>query len=502
MSSAFGFISGLLDRATSAKDETKNESEPMNASTSTYGSEEADASTPKDARSFFSWAAWNDDEHLDAASRIHYLENAKYLLMTLVVWQHALEDFLNTAVMINAETLSVRKTKMDVLEPSLPWIRALYLTLGAFAMPLFTAIVGFQSKSWLDIAREHDLKAAGMLSRVRKSTGALIGAWVLWQAIYIATEYVDVRPLQWWAPLNVTWFLLALWIWRNSILLIGGMKDGIIYGLVCGLAIAVGFTDTPTMKNGHTFLDWQRVCTFALYFYVGAVFVKREHFDRVTTFIGNSSVRITTGIMGLGLVYGGFMLSDYLGEPFEEVSEWLFTQKPYGFTNWYHPILECLWRILLFVGVAFCSVAFMCLVPRGEYFFTELGSRTLTTYLLHRVFITLYFDVMSSMWDDDDIDVVSQIVIGVFVLPLIVSQVTLSRPVTQFVAPLIDPASRVAGFAPWLFHTEMDTLADRERDAREAAILARPLTDSETEDDDEARDDDETPAPAAEGVRF
>jgi hypothetical protein len=85
-----------------------------------------------------------------------------------------------------------------------------------------------------------------------------------------------------------------------------------------------------------------------------------------------------------------------------------------------------------------------------------LGSRTLTAYLLHRVFLTTYTDITTKFWDDDDIDVAFQITMGVFMLPLLVSQVCLTRAVTTFCAPLVDPASRMAETMPWIFHARYD----------------------------------------------
>ena len=112
----------------------------------TYGSDGSDgAKTRRRARPAAPKPTLSEEDE----RRSTYIENAKYLLITCVVWVHALDDFLATATIVNAESASVRRTKLDVMEPALPWIRALYLTLATFSMPLFTALAGFQSKSWL-----------------------------------------------------------------------------------------------------------------------------------------------------------------------------------------------------------------------------------------------------------------------------------------------------------------------------------------------------------------
>ena len=457
MDGALGFLSSLLDRGLGRGQETTDTitTRPVN----TYGSDGSDGSDGAKTRRRARPAAPKPTLSEEDERRSTYIENAKYLLITCVVWVHALDDFLATATIVNAESASVRRTKLDVMEPALPWIRALYLTLATFSMPLFTALAGFQSKSWLEIARGYDANASVMLARVQKSTSMLIGGWVFWQALYVAVSYSDVSPLQWWSPVGVTWFLIALWVWRNSVLLLGALRDSTIYAIVRVLAIAVGFTDTPSTKNGLAFLDWQRVCAYAIYFYAGLVLVKREHVDEILRRFMHLSrpwMRFAAGYGVLGVVFGAFMLSDVLGEPFGEVQEWLLVVSPYGVTKWYHPIIEALWRVVLYLVVALASVAFMSVVPTEEYFFTELGSRTLTAYLLHRVFLTTYTDITTKFWDDDDIDVAFQITMGVFMLPLLVSQVCLTRAVTTFCAPLVDPASRMAETMPWIFHARYD----------------------------------------------
>ena len=402
-----------------------------------------------------------EDESPSLTPSSTYVENAKYLLIVCIVWVHALEDFLSRAVIVDAESWSVRKTKIEVLNPMLPYFRAWYLTLGLFVMPLFTIIAGYQSKSWLEIARGHDTKAHIMLKKIRHSSTSLLGGWVVWQALYVLVDYPTVRPLQWWSPVGVTWFLLALYIWRSSVLLFGGMKDGFIYTFVIAVAVLAGFTDTPVTANGLRFLDWQRTCTFGLYFYVGLVAVKRKHVDATLDKFTNMStwLRVTVGWAAVGVIFGAFRLAEYLGVPFDEVEEWVFVASPYGFSSWYHSIREAALRVVLYLCVIFASMAFMLTVPVEKYWFTSYGSRTIVAYLLHRVLLNAYDELCTSFWDDDDISVSFQITMGVFVLPLVVSQVSLAPPVLKLLSPLIDPVSHATVKTPWLFNAADDARA-------------------------------------------
>jgi hypothetical protein len=48
---------------------------------------------------------------------------------------------------------------------------------------------------------------------------------------------------------------------------------------------------------------------------------------------------------------------------------------------------------------------------------------------------------------------------GVFVLPLVVSQVSLAPPVLKLLSPLIDPVSHATVKTPWLFNAADDARA-------------------------------------------
>ena len=145
--------------------------------------------------------------------------------------------------------------------------------------------------------------------------------------------------------------------------------------------------------------------------------------------------------------------------PFDEVEEWVFVASPYGFSSWYHSIREAALRVVLYLCVIFASMAFMLTVPVEKYWFTSYGSRTIVAYLLHRVLLNAYDELCTSFWDDDDISVSFQITMGVFVLPLVVSQVSLAPPVLKLLSPLIDPVSHATVKTPWLFNAADDARA-------------------------------------------
>ena len=227
---------------------------------------DADAATP---RAF-------DERASDR--RDAYLDNLKYALMLIVVWNHALQEFLRA---LDAHERRGWCERDAVNATTHGHVRTFYLVLCATGMPLFAGASGYLSKSWLRAAREDEASAVNLLVRVRGAFGTLLGTYAVWQAFYVAINYYDVAPLQWWAPVGVMWYLLALFFWRMSVLVVGGLRNGVIVALSVFMGLFVGFTETATTKNGNAAFDWQRVFVYSVYFFLGCVALKPEHLQRL-----------------------------------------------------------------------------------------------------------------------------------------------------------------------------------------------------------------------------
>ena len=134
--------------------------------------------------------ARNLDASLDAAApsafaerasdrRDAYLDNLKYALMLIVVWNHALQEFLRA---LDAHERRGWCERDAVNATTHGHVRTLYLVLCATGMPLFAGASGYLSKSWLRAAREDEASAVNLLVRVRGAFGALLGTYAVWQA--------------------------------------------------------------------------------------------------------------------------------------------------------------------------------------------------------------------------------------------------------------------------------------------------------------------------------
>uniref|UniRef100_A0A7S0WE51 Acyltransferase 3 domain-containing protein n=1 Tax=Ostreococcus mediterraneus TaxID=1486918 RepID=A0A7S0WE51_9CHLO len=360
-------------------------------------------------------------------SRDAYLDNAKYWLILIVVWNHSLQDFLR-----GVDRYELREwcggDSVNVLTHQ--HARTVYLALNAIGMPLFTAISGYCSRGWLRAAREDEASAAHLLSRVRGASSSLIGTFVGWQLFYMAILYYDVTPAQFWAPIGITWYLLALFMWRTSILVLGGLRDRYILASSLFMGLFVGFTDTATTANGMTFFDLQRIFAFSPYFFFGLLVVKPKYLEQLhdTPYSRRAPPGFITLVVTYVLLYIGMYGTGT--KCFDEAQRFIWTIEPYGTSEIYSPFLGCLYRIALYAATCVVGAAFMAIIPSESQMYTALGQRTLYCYLLHILLLRGYDKLMRWTWNDAPLSF--RIVASGLWLPLIVSHLTLSPYMNVF----------------------------------------------------------------------
>jgi fucose 4-O-acetylase-like acetyltransferase len=381
---------------------------------------DADAATP---RAF-------DERASDR--RDAYLDNLKYALMLIVVWNHALQEFLRA---LDAHERRGWCERDAVNATTHGHVRTLYLVLCATGMPLFAGASGYLSKSWLRAAREDEASAVNLLVRVRGAFGTLLGTYAVWQAFYVAINYYDVAPLQWWAPVGVMWYLLALFFWRMSVLVVGGLRNGVIVALSVFMGLFVGFTETATTKNGNAAFDWQRVFVYSVYFFLGCVALKPEHLQRLQSI--DYGRRATFGAIVLAVAYALlYVVLNVFEECFDDVQWFIWSIAPYKSSSVAAQFIDMLKRIALYVFTAFAGLGVLALVPSKKSFITAMGSRTLYCYLTHILLVRGFSMLIDRVWPAAPLSF--RLSAGALWLPLIVGNALMAQPVL-FLKPVVEP---------------------------------------------------------------
>ncbi|WP_328504224.1 acyltransferase family protein [Streptomyces sp. NBC_00457] len=264
-----------------------------------------------------------------------FFDNAKYLAIVLVAMGHAWEP----------------------LRDGSRTVMALYTLVYAFHMPAFIVISGYFSRGF--DARPEQLK--------RLVTG-LIVPYVVFETAYTLftrwTDQVPDRPVTLLDPLYLTWFLVALVIWRLTTPLWRSVRRP----LPVALAVAMLATLAPSIGND---LDLQRTLQFLPYFVLGLA-LKPEHFRLVR--------RREVRIAAVPVFLCAFVAA-YWAVP-RMTSAWFYhrdSAPELGAPAWYGPVMT----LVTFGCSMLLAACFLAWVPGRRMWFTMLGAGTLYGYLLH-----------------------------------------------------------------------------------------------------------------------
>jgi fucose 4-O-acetylase-like acetyltransferase len=264
-----------------------------------------------------------------------FFDNAKYLAIVLVAMGHSWEP----------------------LRDGSRAVTALYMVVYAFHMPAFIIISGYFSRSF-------DFRP----DRVRRLlTGVVVPYVVFETAFSLFKRYADHDPgqdISLMDPWFLTWFLIALFIWRIT----APIWKLVRWPLPIALVIACLASISPSIGDD---LDLQRVLQFLPYFVLGLT-LRPEHFRMVR----QRRVRIAAvPVFVVALVFSYWAVRHM-------TSSWFMHRdaaQELG-TPWWAGIVMTL---AVFGCSMVLTACFFSWVPGRHMWFTTLGAGTLYGYLLH-----------------------------------------------------------------------------------------------------------------------
>ncbi|MGF1341976.1 acyltransferase family protein [Streptomyces flavovirens] len=264
-----------------------------------------------------------------------WFDNVKYLAIVLVAVAHAWEPVMDGS----------RTT------------RALYMVVYAFHMPAFIVISGYFSRSF-------EMTPV----KVKRLVSTVVVPYIVFETAYsLFRRYAggfDDTPISLLDPLFLTWFLIALFIWRVTTPLWRSLRHPLPVALVIGMLAMV----TPGIGDD---LDLQRVLQFLPFFVLGLA-LKPEHFE----LIRRREVRMLSVPLFAGAVAFAYWLAPrmQLGW-FYHASSAQELEAP-----WWSGVVTYL---VMFACSTALTVGFLALTPRRPMWFTALGAGTICGYLLH-----------------------------------------------------------------------------------------------------------------------
>ncbi|GAA3805684.1 acyltransferase family protein [Streptomyces phyllanthi] len=264
-----------------------------------------------------------------------FFDNAKYLAIVLVAMGHAWQP------------LSDQSRAAE----------ALYMVVYTFHMPAFILISGYFSRSF-------DMRP----DRLRRLVTGVAVPYVLFEVAYsLFKGWADDdpgHPISLLDPWYLTWFLVALFVWRMTTPLWKVAR----WPVPIALGIAVLASVSPDIGDD---LDLQRVLQFLPFFVVGLC-MKPEHFQLMR----RREVRIlSVPVFAIALAVA------YWAGP-RMTSAWFYhrdSAQELGSPWWAGVVMT----LALFGCSMVLTACFFSWVPRRRMWFTVLGAGTLYGYLLH-----------------------------------------------------------------------------------------------------------------------
>jgi fucose 4-O-acetylase-like acetyltransferase len=269
-----------------------------------------------------------------AAQRDAFFDNAKYLAIVLVVVGHAWGPILSDSRAVLAA----------------------YNFVYAFHMPAFIVITGY-------LSRNFDMRPG----RLRRLVTTVVVPYVIFETAYTlfrrAGDGAD-HPISLLDPWYLSWFLLALFVWRLTTPLWRLVRWPV------PLALGIALLASVSPQTGGD-LHMQRILQF-LPFYVLGLNLRREHFDIVR----HRAVRLLAGpVLAAAAVFA------YWSAPRMNLA-WFYhnnSGQELGVPWWVGAAMT----LALTVCSLVLGACFFALVPRRRTWFTALGAGTLYAYLLH-----------------------------------------------------------------------------------------------------------------------
>jgi fucose 4-O-acetylase-like acetyltransferase len=280
------------------------------------------------------------------SKRDAHLDNAKFLGVLLVVCGHVLVRLRDA-----------------------PGAHALYLFIYMFHMPLFIVLAGYFSRGFsLSSGKARKLITSVAVPYVVFETAFSIYRWAIGVAHRPEVSLLD--------PYFVTWFLIALFVWRLS--------TPVWQQLRWPLAAAVVISVLSGMANLPSMMDLYRVLGLLPFFVLGLL-LKPEHFEAIK----QPRVRV----IGVMVLLCGFIGANIVHR--HMTTEWALWRI--GFAEMHVSNLTgAVMRLGMLTAGAVLVAAFLTAVPVRQMWFTRYGSATMYAFLLHGFGVKL---VQGKGWD-------------------------------------------------------------------------------------------------------
>ncbi|SDK52417.1 Fucose 4-O-acetylase [Cryobacterium psychrotolerans] len=321
------------------------------------------------------------------ALRDPFLDNAKGLLIVLVVLGHLLETI-----------------PIDAAD-------ALYKWIYAFHMPAFVLVSGYLSRNFRGTPRQN----RGLVTLLLIPYVVVQLLLALERMIFNGADF----SLNLFIPGFAIWYLLALVVWR----LMTPLLLSIPHPLLISIAVSI-LSVTYGGVSGE--LAGARILSFLPFFTLGLLVTPAhvESFKRLTSRLW---LRVSVAAFLVVALFAIFLLQDRIARA------WLYMYgkvDKFGLSN----VENVLVRVLVLAVATVLMFAFLAIVPRTRTIFTPLGEGTIYVYVLQILILYPLLPIIGA-WPHWNVAAVAALLLGGIALALLLG----TRPVQRATRWLIDP---------------------------------------------------------------
>lgn len=332
-------------------------------------------------------ASGGDRTQQSVADRDPFLDNAKGLLIVLVVLGHLLETI-----------------PIDAADGLYKWIYA-------FHMPAFVVVSGYLSRNFRATPRQ----CRGLVTLLLVPYIAVQLLMSFERVIFGGAGF----SLNLFVPSFAIWYLLALVVWR----LMTPLLLAIPHPLIISIAVSV-LSVTYGGLSGE--LAGARVLSFLPFFTLGLLATPAhvEAFKRLTSRLW---LRVCLGAFLLVALVVAYAMRDHIARA------WLYMYgkvDKFGLSNMENVLV----RVLVLAVAAALLFAFLAIVPRTRNIFTPLGEATIYVYVLQTLILYPLMPIIET-WPHWNVAGVAALMAGGVLLAVLLG----TRPVQRATRWLIDP---------------------------------------------------------------
>jgi fucose 4-O-acetylase-like acetyltransferase len=325
--------------------------------------------------------------------RNNVFDNAKLLMIFLVVFGHLIEPIVNQSEVI----------------------KIIYKSIYSVHMPVFIILAGVFTK--LDASQRIILK----------NIKSLIVPFVVFTILYeifniLATGKISNYSLN-WQPYWILWFLFSMFIWKTTLPIIMQFKFPLILSIV--ISLCAGY-----VSDAGYFLAISRTLYFFPFFVLG--------YKLGSSLLSNNFLlkipRVIYFIILLVNILFFWVFSDL-------PHQWLYGSFSYsriGDVEWFSFIIR---SILYFVSVI-SSIAILMLIPNYHSALSIRGQNSLFVYVWHGFFVKvgMYFGVMQILSNLSNALALVTLFISAILITALLSSAFMANITNRF---LLVPAQRL-----------------------------------------------------------